>query len=766
MRQLPLLALRGVLVFPFMVVPLEVGRERSLAALDSAMLQDRELIFVSQRDPREEDPDASGLFEVGVVAEVKQVLKMPNGSSKVVVEGRRRARVTAVVQSDPFFAATVEEVDEDAHIDDEVEALMRGVADLFESYIKNSKRMPSETTVALSVDDPGRLADTITASLDIKTVHKQEVLEIFEPEARLVKVQELLGHQIDILELERRLNVRVRRQMERTQKEYYLREQLKAIQKELGEREDHGSEAEELRERLKAKALPDAVREKATREIERFEKMPAMAAEAVVVRGYLDWLLALPWQDETEDRLDVLEAEKILEEDHYGLSRVKERILEYLAVRQLAKTMRGPILCLAGPPGVGKTSLARSIARATNRHFVRVSLGGIRDEAEIRGHRRTYVGAMPGRIIQGIRQAGSHNPVFLLDEVDKMAVDFRGDPAAALLEVLDPEQNQNFSDHYIEIPFDLSSVMFITTANVVHAIPRPLLDRMEVIPLSGYTEEEKLQIAHRHLMPKLLPAHGLEPSDVDLSLPALARIVRQYTREAGVRQLEREIGGVLRKVARSVLEGKPRPIRITRNVLPKYLGPVRIRHTEAETEDQVGVATGLAVTEVGGDVMPVEVTAMPGKGQLTLTGSLGDVMQESARAGLAFIRSRASQLGVPEDFYEHWDLHVHVPEGAIPKDGPSAGVTMATAMISALSNRAVHSKIAMTGEITLRGRVLPVGGIKDKVLAAHRVGIRTVVLPVGNTPDLDDIPVNVRRSLRIVLAETLDDVLQIALERS
>jgi ATP-dependent Lon protease len=765
MRRLPLLPLRGVLVFPGLVVPLEVGRPRSLAALEAALLADGELFFVSQRDPLDDDPGVEDLFEVGVVATIKQVAKLANGTAKVVVEGRSRARRTTVVQEDPFFLTDVLEWDPvPASADpNEVEALQKAVADLFEAYVKRAKRIPGEVGVTVNLEDPGRLADTITAVLDLKTAEKQEVLELADPYMRLRKVQDLLNHQIDILELERRINVRVRRQMERTQKEYYLREQLKAIQRELGEREEPASEAQDLRERLEQKSVPEAVREKILREVDRLEKMPGMSAEAVVVRTYLDWLLALPWEERTEDCLDVKQAEAVLEADHYGLEQVKERILEYLAVRQLSNRLRGPILCLVGPPGVGKTSLARSIAQATNRKFVRVSLGGVRDEAEIRGHRRTYVGAMPGRIIQGMRQAGSKNPVFLLDEVDKMATDFRGDPSAALLEVLDPEQNQNFSDHYIELPFDLSSVMFITTANVLHQIPRPLLDRMEVITIAGYTEEEKFHIARRHLLPKALPEHGLTADDVDFSAPALAHLIRYYTREAGVRQLEREIGKVLRKVARAVVAGQPRPVRVTRRQLVRYLGPPRVRHQAPETEDQVGVAMGLAVTEVGGDVMPVEVMVMPGKGGLTLTGQLGDVMQESARAAYSYIRAHADELGVPQDFYQNRDLHVHVPEGAIPKDGPSAGVTMATAMVSALAKRPVKAGVAMTGEITLRGRVLAVGGIKEKVLAAHRAGIRTVVLPRDNMPDLHEVPQNVRRALKIVPVERLGEVFEWAL---
>ena len=764
-RVLPLLALRGVILFPEMVVPLEVGRERSLAALEAAMVESRDLIFVSQRDPRANDPRPEDLYQVGVVGRVKQMVRSAQGSAKVVVEGRTRARVVAVVQEEPYIRAEVLELaeDEDEGAVEGDQALLESVSQLFEAYVKNSRHLASDTTVVLSAEDPGRLADTIAAALDVEPSRKQDVLETLDPVARLKRVQELLDHQMDALEVDRRVNVRVRRQMQKSQREYYLREQLKAIQRELGETDDTQSEGAELRRRLEAKALPDLVRERADREIDRLDKMPPMAAEAVVVRTYVDWLLELPWMEATEDRLDVREAEAILEADHYGLAKVKERILEYLAVRTLAPGLRGPILCLLGPPGVGKTSLAQSVARATNRRFVRVSLGGVRDEAEVRGHRRTYVGAMPGRILQGMRQAAAVNPVFLLDEIDKMATDFRGDPSAALLEVLDPEQNQNFSDHYVEIPFDLSRVMFITTANVLHQIPRPLLDRMEVIQLPGYTEEEKVEIARRHLWPKALKNHGLTAADVELSTSALQHLIRDYTREAGVRELERNLGQVLRKVARQVVENKPRPIRVTQRQMTQYLGPVRVHHTAAETADQVGVATGLAVTETGGDVMPVEATVMPGKGQLLLTGQLGDVMQESARAGYSYLRSVSERLSIPAEFPDHVDIHLHVPAGAIPKDGPSAGVTMATAMVSALTRQPVRADVAMTGEITLRGRVLPVGGIKDKILAAHRVGLKTVVLPAENAPDLEEVPANVRRGLRLVLARQLEDVLAVAL---
>ncbi|MCL4520986.1 MAG: endopeptidase La [Firmicutes bacterium] len=766
MTALPLLPLRGVLVFPSMVVPLEVGREKSLTALEAAMLHDRQLVFVAQRETRLDNPGPTDLYPVGIVGEVKQLLKMPSGGSKVVVEGHRRARISEIHEAEGYLQALVEEVEEDDTFDTETEALMHLTVQLFEQYVKSASRMPGEASLSMNLDDAGRLADTITSYLDVRTQDKQDILEAFSVNDRLTRVSDLLSHQIDLLEVEKRINIRVRKQMERTQKEYYLREQLKAIQKELGESEEVEDEIQEFRDRLAALTdLPEATRDKVTREIERMAKMPAMSAEAVVVRNYVDWILSLPWDVATSERLDLDEAEAILASQHYGLDRVKERILEYLAVRQMSKSLKGPILCLVGPPGVGKTSLAQSIAEATGRQFARVSLGGVRDEAEIRGHRRTYVGAMPGRIIQALRQSGSRNPLFLLDEVDKMAQDFRGDPAAALLEVLDPEQNAHFSDHFIEIPVDLSQVMFITTANVAHTIPAPLLDRMEVISLPGYTEEEKREIARKHLWPKQRDAHGLGEDQVQISDNALAAVIRGYTREAGVRQLERQLEAILRKVAREILQGRATtfPVRISKNRVDHYLGRVKVRHQAALEGALVGTVTGLAVTEAGGDVMPIEVTTMPGRGKLSLTGKLGDVMQESAQAAFSYIRAHTSELGVAEDFHEHVDVHVHVPEGAIPKDGPSAGIAIATAIISALTKIPVASEVAMTGEITLRGRVLPVGGIKEKTLAAHRAGIRMLILPEDNEPDLEDIPENIVRDLSIHWVDTLDKVLHLAL---
>jgi len=764
-RELPLLPLRGVLVFPLMVVPLEIGREKSLRALEEAMAADRLIVFVAQKDTRQDEPGEDDLYRVGVTAEIKQVLKMPTGGSKVVVEGKARATIQAIYDRDTHFAAVVEEIEEPSEdVDQETEALMHTVVDLFEAYVKNSRKMPGEASVTLNIDDPGRLADTVIMNLDIRTQEKQEVLETFPIDERLSKVSDILSRQIELLEIEKRIHVRVRKQMERSQKEYYLREQLKAIQRELGE-QDEAPETEEYRARLDSLGeVPEPVREKITREIDRLAKMSPLSAEAVVVRTYLDWLLDLPWAITTDERVDVEEAERILNEDHYGLQKVKDRILEHLSVLALAPQIKGPILCLVGPPGVGKTSLARSIARATGRRFVRVSLGGVRDEAEIRGHRRTYVGAMPGRIIQGMRQAGSKNPLFLLDEVDKMATDFRGDPSAALLEVLDPEQNAHFSDHYIELPFDLSSVMFIATANVLHSIPRPLMDRMEVIHIPGYTEEEKISIAERYLWPRQLEQHGLNHERVVLGRRVLQLIIRHYTREAGVRELERLLATICRKAARDIVQGKTQKVLVTSQRLVRYLGAPRIRFESAETTQQTGVVTGLAVTEAGGDILSIEVTTMPGKGQLTLTGQLGEVMQESARAGYSYVRSRAREMGIDPHFNEALDVHVHVPAGAIPKDGPSAGIAIATALVSALSGRAVRPKWAMTGEITLRGRVLPVGGIKEKILAAHRAHMEHVIIPEENRVDLDEVPPFVKRQLKIHPAQHLDDVLEWVLE--
>ena len=764
LRKIPLLPLRGILVFPYMIIHLDVGREKSISALEEAMVHDRLIMLSTQRDAQNDKPLPEDIFTVGTVAEIKQLLKLPGGTIRVLVEGLHRAEIVRYADLEPFYMVEVTEYEETGPKTPELEALTRTAITQFENWVKLSKKIPPETLVSVvMVEEPGRLTDLIASHLALKIEDKQLLLDAIDVKQRLERLCDILGREMEILELEKKINVRVRKQMEKTQKEYYLREQLKAIQKELGDKDDRMAEADEYRQRLKEQELPKEVAEKIVKEIERLEKMPPMVAESAVIRTYLDWLLALPWAKETTDRLDIAIAEQILDEDHYGLEKVKERILEYLSIRKLTEKMKGPILCLVGPPGVGKTSLARSIARAMERKFVRVSLGGVRDEAEIRGHRRTYVGALPGRVIQGMRTAGSKNPVFLLDEIDKMSSDFRGDPSAALLEVLDPEQNNTFSDHYIEVPFDLSRVLWVVTANVMHNIPRPLLDRMETITIAGYTEEEKVQIAVRYLIPKQVRDHGLTDKQIVFSEGTIQKVIRDYTREAGVRNLERNIANLCRKAARQIVQDKRTTVKITAQNLHTFLGAPKYRHAQAERNLQVGVATGLAWTEVGGDVLGVEVTVMKGKGKLTLTGQLGEVMQESAQAGFSYIRSRAGELGIDPEFYEKTDIHIHLPEGAIPKDGPSAGITMATAVASALTGRAVRNDIAMTGEITLRGRVLPVGGIKEKVLAAHRVGIKKVILPKENKRDMDEIPVNIKRSLEFILVEHMDEVLKAAL---
>ncbi|NPV53357.1 MAG: endopeptidase La [Firmicutes bacterium] len=761
---LPLLPLRGVLVFPYMTIPLEVGRDKSVSALEEAMMNDRLILLTAQKQARINEPTPNEIYRVGTISEIKQLAKLPDGTIRILVEGIVRARIEEYVQSEPCYKVRVTRLEEHEEKTPEIEALMRSTVSEFEQYVKLSKKIPPEILISVAnIDDAGRLADDIVSHLPLRVEDKQGILEAGSPKVRLEALCQILSREMEILEIERKIHVRVRKQMEKTQKEYYLREQIKAIQRELGEKDERMAEVDEYREKIAAAKLPKDVVERATREVERLEKMPPMAAEAVVVRTYLDWLLALPWTQKTKDRLDVDAAARILDEDHYGLEKVKERILEFLAVRQLSNKMKGPILCLVGPPGVGKTSLGKSIARALGRKFVRFSLGGVRDEAEIRGHRRTYVGALPGKVIQAMRQAGSKNPVLLLDEIDKMSSDFRGDPAAALLEVLDPEQNCAFGDHYIEASFDLSDVMFITTANIMHAIPRALLDRMEVISIPGYTEEEKVQIADKFLFPKQLKEHGLEDRGVTISEGAIRKIIREYTREAGVRNLERELSAICRKVAREVVGGCDGPISIDEDQVEKYLGIPQYRYGVAEMEDRVGVATGLAVTEAGGDILAIEVSVMKGTGKLTLTGKLGEVMRESAQAGFTYIRSRASDLRISETFYQDSDVHIHVPEGAIPKDGPSAGISMATALASALTGRAVKGDVAMTGEITLRGRVLPVGGIREKVLAAHRAGIRTVILPSENKKELEEVPQNVKDKLEFILVDHMDQVLNVAL---
>ncbi|MBP1762331.1 MAG: ATP-dependent protease La [Firmicutes bacterium] len=764
-RELPMLPLRGLLVFPYTVIHLDVGRKKSINAIEEAMLGSKEIFLATQKEAQNDDPTEDDVYAVGTIAEIKQILKMPGGTMRVLVEGICRARVIQYNDNVDYIKVLLEEFrNEAAEKNSELEALTRTLIYQFEQYVRMSKKIPPETVATVvTIEEPARLADVIASHLSLRINEKQTILEALDISERLNALCEILAREMEVLELERKINIRVRKQMEKTQKEYYLREQMKAIQKELGEKDERAAEVEELREKIKEAQLPPEAYEKVNKELERLERMPAMAAEGVVVRNYLDWVLSLPWSKETRDRLDLDMAEKILDEDHYGLEKPKERILEYLAIRKLAKKMKGPILCLVGPPGVGKTSLGKSVARSLGRNFVRMSLGGVRDEAEIRGHRRTYIGSMPGQVLQSIKKCGSKNPVFLLDEIDKMTTDFRGDPASALLEVLDPEQNNTFTDHYLEIPFDLSKVMFITTANSIYNIPRPLLDRMEVIELSSYTEEDKMPIALNYLIPKQIKEHGLKKKNISFSEDAVRKIIREYTREAGVRSLERQIASICRKVAREVVKDKDLRVSIEVDSIKKYLGTEKFRYGRAEKDNQVGVTTGLAWTETGGDILSIEVALIKGKGKLTLTGKLGDVMKESAQAGLTYVRSKAEELGISQDVLENYDIHIHVPEGAIPKDGPSAGITMATTLASAMSGRKVRSDVAMTGEITLRGRVLPIGGLKEKSLAAHRAGIYTIILPSENEKDLEDIPPQIRDEMKFVLVSHMDEVLAEAL---
>lgn len=766
-RTLPLLPLRGLLVYPTMVLHLDVGRDKSVRALEKAMVGENLILLVSQIETHVDDPEPEDIFRMGTIARVKQMLKLPNGTLRVLVEGLNRASILNYLDTDDdHFTVEVEEILEEEEHDAEVDALMRAVLHQFEQYIKISKKITQETLASVTdIDDPGRLADAIASHLTLKIKDKQDILEAVDVKDRLERLLKILSDEREVLELERKINQRVRKQMEKTQKEYYLREQMKAIQKELGDKEGRAGEADELRELLEKKNPPDEVRAKVEKEIDRLEKMPATSAEGSVIRTYIDWLLQIPYNEAAEENIDIQRAEQVLEEEHYGLEKIKERILEYLAVQKLVGRLKGPILCLVGPPGVGKTSLARSIATALGRKFVRVSLGGVRDEAEIRGHRRTYVGAMPGRIIQGMKQAGEVNPLFLLDEIDKMTNDFRGDPSSALLEVLDPEQNNTFSDHYIEMPYDLSKVMFITTANVLHNIPQPLMDRMEVIHLSGYTELEKLHIVKNHLLKKQMENHGLKAEQMQISDEAIYAVIRGYTREAGVRNLERQIGAIARKTAKQIVSGEAESVEVTPEKVKEFLGGERFRHGLAEKENQVGVVTGLAWTAVGGDTLSIEAATYPGKGKLSLTGQLGDVMKESAQAAFTYIRTRTETLGIDPAQLETRDIHLHIPEGAIPKDGPSAGISMCTALASVLSGIPVSKDIAMTGEITLRGHVLPIGGVKEKTMSAHRAGIKKVLLPIDNKKDIEDIPESVRDELEIVLVEHMDQVLEHALVR-
>jgi ATP-dependent Lon protease len=762
--QLPLLPLKNVVLFPHTIAPLYVGRERSIQALEEAMAGDRTIFLCTQRRADCDDPGEDDLFKVGVLAEVVQILRLPDNTIKALIEGSSRAVIDHFVQVRPHLRVEVVPLAQEPAGARELAPLMRGVVELFDRYVELDKKVPPELNLTVrGIEDASRLADTVAANLNIGVTDKEDILETFQLDARLEKLSAVLQREIEILDIDRSIRHRVRQQMDRRQKEFYLKEQIRVIQEELGSEETHLTEVEEMRERVKVLELAPPIQERLLRDVDRLDRMPSGSPEIAVLRTYLDLVLALPWRERTEDVRDLHAAERILDQDHHGLEKIKERILEFLAVRQLTKSPKGPILCFYGPPGVGKTSLGKSIARALGRKFVRVSLGGVCDEAEIRGHRRTYIGAMPGRIMKSLREAGSRNPVFLLDEVDKMSQDFRGDPASAMLEVLDPEQNRTFSDHYLELPFDLSEVLFITTANLLNPIPRPLLDRLEVIALPGYTTEEKLVIARDFLVPKQLQDHGLTPAHVEFKRAGLQTIVGRYTSEAGVRNLDRSIASVCRKVARDVVQGRTRRVSITSSRLEDLLGAPRYKPEEAHKEPLVGVANGLAWTEVGGVILSIEVITMPGKGNLNLTGQLGDVMQESARAALSYARANAPSLGIAPDFREKFDLHIHIPKGAIPKDGPSAGISIALAIVSALSQRSIRSDVALTGEITLRGRVLPIGGLKEKVLAAHRMGIRVIVLPEDNRSDLVDIPAEVRKKLSFRFVRTMDEVIAEAL---
>ncbi len=765
--ELPLIPLRDLILFPNLVVPLFVGRERSIVALEEAMRGGHQVALVTQLVAETQDPGPGDIYEIGCVANVLQEMKLPDGTAKALVEGVKRLRVVEFTQMEPYIKVRVEPIDEPGVGDVETQALMRALVGDFEKAAELGKPIPQEVLMAAgSIEEPGRLADFVAFHLNLKTEEKQVVLEALEPKTRVEKAAAFLRKELEILEMGSRIQNRVKESMTKSQREYFLREQLKAIQQELGQYDEVTAEVDEYKDKIQKAGMPEEVEEKALKELGRFEKMPQAAAETSVIRTYLDWLVGLPWEKSDQEKLDLLEAQKILDEDHYGLEKVKERVLEYLAVHKLTDKMRGPILCFVGPPGVGKTSIGRSIARSLGRKFIRMSLGGVRDEAEIRGHRRTYVGALPGRIIQSISQAGTRNPVFMMDEVDKVGADFRGDPTSALLEVLDPEQNNSFQDHYLEAPFDLSDVMFVTTANMLDTIPPALQDRMEVIHFPGYTEDEKLHIARQYLVPKQLAEHGLTPGKLEIEDSAIHEIVRRYTREAGVRGLERQIASICRQVARKVVEGRKGRIRVTGRTASKYLGPPRFSFGMAEERDEIGTATGLVWTPVGGDVIFIEATTMKGKGALTLTGQLGDVMRESAQAAVSYIRSHAKELGVDEDFNEKLDIHIHVPEAAIPKDGPSAGITMATALASVLMDCPVRREVAMTGEITLRGNVLPIGGLKEKLLAAHRAGLKTVLIPRENVRDLELLPARVRDEIDIVPVGHMDEVLQRALVAS
>lgn len=767
-QVLPLLPLRGLTVFPDMILHFDVGRPKSIKALEEAMVSNQMIFLVTQKEAKTDAPGEEDIFNVGTISRVKQLLKLPGDTIRVLVEGISRAEISEFVQNEPFFIA---EVTEKIYVEDsshkvEAEALMRRVLSTFEEFVKLSNKISPETMLAvMSIEEPGRLADSIASNIMLKSEQKQEVLDEFHPRKRLERLLEILMKEIEILEIERNINSRVRKQIDKMQKEYYLREQMKAIQNELGDKDGIAGEVEEYRQKMEKINLPEEAEKKVLKELDRLVKMPQGSAEGSVIRTYIDWVLDLPWDKTTEEVIDLKRAQEILDEDHYGMEKVKERIIEYLAVRKLKNELKGPILCLFGPPGVGKTSIAKSIARCLNRNYVRMSLGGVKDEAEIRGHRRTYVGAMPGRIIAAMKQAGSKNALILLDEVDKMSHDFRGDPASAMLEVLDGEQNNTFRDHYLELPFDLSDVLFLTTANNLDTIPKPLLDRMEIISLTSYTEEEKVNICLKYLVPKQLSKHGLTTKQVTITEGAVRQTINCYTRESGVRSLEREMATICRKAAKRLVTENKKSLKVTEKNTDQYLGIPKFRYDKANEKDEVGIATGLAWTPVGGDVLYIEVTLMNGNGKLELTGHLGDVMKESAKAGMSYIRSKVEELGIDKDFHNKLDIHIHVPEGAIPKDGPSAGITIATAIISALTGIPVRRDVAMTGEITLRGRVLPIGGLKEKVIAAHRAGIKTVIIPVENKKEVEEIPETVRSHMKFVFASTMDTVIKTALAK-
>jgi ATP-dependent Lon protease len=764
-NPVPLLALRELVVFPQQVVPLFVGREKSVRAIEESQKEGKYIMLAAQKDARTGNPGQKDIYTIGTLGEVVNLIRLTDGPIKVLVEGKIRAKIKKYVREDDFMMVEVEEILPPSDVSTELKALMRSVNVTFGEYVKLGKKISQEMIMQVSaIEDPSRLADTIVVQLGIKLEDKQEILETIPPQERLEKILAHMKSEIEILQVEKRIRNRVKKQMEKTQKEYYLNEQMRAIQKELGEKDDFRNEMQELEDKLKAKDMPEEARDKTDKEIRKLKMMSPMSAEATVVRNYIDWMLSLPWNEISHDEIEINKARQVLDEDHYGLEKVKERILEYLSVQKLVGKLKGPILCLVGPPGVGKTSLGRSIARSTGRKFVRVALGGVRDEAEIRGHRRTYIGALPGKIIQSLKKASTSNPVFLLDEIDKMSTDFRGDPSSALLEVLDPEQNFTFNDHYLDADYDLSKVMFICTANALHTIPQPLLDRMELIRLSGYTELEKVAISKKYLLPKQIQENGLKEKNIIVDDGVIVEIIRRYTRESGVRNLERTIAALARKTAVQIVEkGGEHTVKIARDNLVQFIGQPKFRFGTSENENQIGTTTGLAWTENGGELLVIETTILPGRGRLQITGKLGDVMQESARAALSYVRSRAAVLGLGKHFYDKIDIHVHVPEGAIPKDGPSAGITMATSLVSALTGIPVARDVAMTGEITLRGNVLPIGGLKEKALAAHRGGIKRILFPHENTNDIEEIPATVRKDLELIPVSHIDEVLQEAL---